>query len=111
VAHRYHIAQHVSGCARRYARLVQLLLLRGAAVNTTNGWGWSALHFAAAGGSTSISWQLLQASRGTDVEQTTSGSAYAASALDIARLYKNDAVVAQLQYVLNLQRWARDGTG
>ena len=76
-------------------RRVDVLLERGASVNVTNAWGWQALHFAAAKGSGSIAWRLLQA--GADVEQKTNGSSYQASPLQIAQHYNHNEAARRLQ--------------
>ena len=99
----------MDACIRQREALVEFLLSRGANVTVANGWGWQALHFAAAGGSDAIAWRLLQA--GADVTRPTTGASYQAAPIEIARHYGHDAVVSRLQYALDLRQWAQDGTG
>ena len=58
-----------SASSRGYSDLVSLLIARGANVSLQNGWGWAALHFAAAGNYTDIAMALRLA--GADVRQRT----------------------------------------
>lgn len=92
-------------CVRNREPLVDLLLQRHANVTVENGWGWTALHFAAVGGNASVTWKMLQA--GSDVEQPTRGPSRQVLPIDLARQYENSGAEERLKYAVDLRRWAR----
>ena len=106
---RYRISWLMHAAVHRRYRVVDLLLNEGANVSVTNDWGWTALHFAAVGGSEAVAWRLLQS--GAQVDRLTGGPSLQLEPIELARHYENGNLTRRLQYALDIQYWRRSGRG